>query len=754
MIKQLINNGFKDQYRRVTLTGLDFFSSDNVNGVGKSAVLEAFKLALLGEIPGKARNLEDILEFTSQPEMSVEILAELRKGTVTVEREFHRYAQSGEKRPIRINHVLRKYEEGNQWVLDNLGAVSVSFDPHEFLNLSSQKKRQWIIAHSPESQAMNKAVVYATGLVLLMQQFFGVGLIQSILKSYGMRSAEDLWKEDFFDGANRLSLGEENLNRTARLIGDLVQAFRDQDAVLSVRVLEKMDQAFSSWDDSISPEENISQIQGYLKSEISSTKTLMRLNRDALSTEADTSPIPINSPYGLDAQITEEQTKLKLLEERIDSLATELAEEKQIVEAAHQMERRKARLRDAITSLKLELAGEIPNDLRGKLEKLRERIEDPQPLQMDHLELSRDLKMKKKKWAEIGSSIFQCPVAKKIKCDTDMESYKEGLKKEIDTLSGQDKEKKEILKRTEQELWVAGKEVKSLGKKINQQYQDNKQLEKEIELLSPKLSFQEEENSRAKGMLKVYQEELETLQADSDATPEMNEEGLRIKKSEKQELEQSKSECVNRLTDLLRRQGRVEANRELLRKRLWAEEQFNILNMMSKILGPEGIQNKIANRAAEGLEEETNGLLQWMDESYKFTLDLSGKKFQMGWNRDGKIIPFTTINSAHFILFVVPFLTALLNRLARLREKAGQPTLKALCVEAESMTPDNLVVLLKGLSVMKRHGYLDNVLVAHYGSIRDRRKLSGFKETILRNEDDQTAKKINRVSPVLVGSAG
>lgn len=79
----------------------------------------------------------------------------------------------------------------------------------------------------------------------------------------------------------------------------------------------------------------------------------------------------------------------------------------------------------------------------------------------------------------------------------------------------------------------------------------------------------------------------------------------------------------------------------------------------------------------------------------------------------------------------------MINRLAQVREKEGRPTLKALCIEAESMTPENLEKLLKGLASMKKGGHLDNVLVAHYHSVRDPGKLHGFKEHILRLEPDR-----------------
>jgi hypothetical protein len=79
-----------------------------------------------------------------------------------------------------------------------------------------------------------------------------------------------------------------------------------------------------------------------------------------------------------------------------------------------------------------------------------------------------------------------------------------------------------------------------------------------------------------------------------------------------------------------------------------------------------------------------------------------------------------------------PCLATLVARLARLREKADKRTLRALCIEAEALTPGNLEILLKGLSRMKDAGYVDNVLVAHYSSVKDPALLHGFHEHILK----------------------
>jgi hypothetical protein len=183
------------------------------------------------------------------------------------------------------------------------------------------------------------------------------------------------------------------------------------------------------------------------------------------------------------------------------------------------------------------------------------------------------------------------------------------------------------------------------------------------------------------------------------------------------------------LDEWLRCQGKIEALSELNRLKTLMEQELVVVKQTFDLLS--GIQKEMAAGIAGALETEVNDVLKLIDSDYHFTLDLTGKNFEMGWNRDGKIIPFKTINSAHFVIFIVPFLAALIQRLARTREKTGLPTLKALCIEAESLTPANLSALLKGLKQMKKKGVLDNVLVAHYHSLRNPKKLSGFQEHVL-----------------------
>jgi len=182
---------------------------------------------------------------------------------------------------------------------------------------------------------------------------------------------------------------------------------------------------------------------------------------------------------------------------------------------------------------------------------------------------------------------------------------------------------------------------------------------------------------------------------------------------------------------LLRSLGRQESVAELKRKLRLLRNEREAFQLAYRLLGPKGLQGHLAVQIATGLEGEVNAILQWIDPEYQFVLDLAGNRFEMGWLKQGTLIPLQTINSAHFILFIVPFLMAMLRRLAKARERRALPTLLALCIEAESLTPENLSVLLRALSKMKERGFLDNALVAHYHSLRDPSDLYGFREHIL-----------------------
>ncbi|MCH8208810.1 MAG: hypothetical protein IIA62_07160 [Nitrospinae bacterium] len=526
MIIKMKNQGFKDQDRYFDLSGLDLFTSNNVNGVGKSAALEAFKLGLLGKIPGRAKCLDDILSFTSRDELSVRLFAQTARGEMNFERRFLHEAEKGEKRPVLINGVKKNFEEANRFIESSLGAVSVSFDPHEFLGLSDNKKKEWIVERSPESFCMSREGLRFLILARLAEKYFGCGALRDFLRSQGVEHLPSIPAAEWY-----------------RDVPPLLELIRDRDPILCASIRETMERVFSFWPDSSTEGDYLGKMLGYVKSET------VRLN--ALAREQSAA---------------------------IDVLRKD--------------------------------------------------------------------------------------------------AFMEG--------------------------------IFTLDKKIESARRSVSDFDRRLFALKPSLSN-----------VTFHYMELSELE--------------RYKK----DLEEKRKQSCEHLETLLRNQGKLEILQKLELRQRNTSLELELIRNIFRIAGPEGVQGEMASRVAVELEKKVNDILRLMDPGYEFTMEVRGGTFAMGWRREGKVIPFSAINSAHFVLFIVPFLTALINRLALVREREGLPTLRALCIEAGPMSPHSVSQLLEGLAAMREKGLLDNVLVAHYRTIGKREDLHGFREHVLFDESNE-----------------
>ncbi len=455
----------------------------------------------------------------------------------------------------------------------------------------------------------------------------------------------------------------------------------------------------------------------------------------------------------LAAKLEEVRSKILSLDGGIEELAARAERSRLRAEQSARREARRKLLRETMDALTRRLEDGGADEFRARIAGLNASLEDTRPLreELDRLDgelrersadcgrreerltaLETEWRAKRGRVDSLRASRaadFRCPLAGEIRCETDMEPHLGLLAGEIDALEKCAEAEKSSLESAREALRISASSASDARDRVKNQSRHNETVRREIESLQIKLSAAERESGRARGALKAYREEIESLCEDAADDGRVENGGELAEELRRREEE--KRSAGEELAELLREQGRAEGSRRLARENDELEKELKIAVLMAGLLGPEGIQGELAARVGEALEDEVNAALQLIEPGYKFSLDLSGPRVSMGWNRDGKLIPFATINSAHFIFFVVPFLTALLARLARAREKEGLPTLKALCIEAESMTPGNLSVLLRGLSVMRAKGRLDNALVAHYASLRDPEKLHGFKEHIL-----------------------
>ncbi len=729
MIKQLKIEGFKDQWRDIQLTGLDLFTSDNVNGVGKSAVLESFKLAVLGELPGRAKNLDDIMKFTSMDEMSVGAEYDDGNRSVFFKRKFCRDGKQGEKRPIWIDRISLKYEEGNHWIRQNIGAASIGFDPNEFLNLNGPKKLQWIISNSPESWAMTREWVHLVFLAKLTEKYLGAGLVAHLLAPFDIKGSEEL-----FDPKS-----SRPLSAMTRV---LEEAFKGQETD-SWKIIEKVLTAcWQVWSESASGEENLKSIQKFLKSVIAERKGAIREQSSAIACMKKD-----NTQNALGSADTE-RNEVRRLAEEIEKVCISLERVKVEHQSAREREGRKDWLREEISRL----AGQIPSandDFDGRVAELTGALVDVLPIEKeleevgeeyDHLcenlklaklegeKISNLALLKKEKSEAVDSALIRCPVAESIVCDTNMEPHRIALRAELKELDSRLREVQEWIDELQQQKEAQALKKNAVAERLNSAKTWNESLKIQLEELKEKRSSIQREESRLTGMSNAYRKELFELEKNFPIEEEKSEPEKELEERRERLLKEKKSHEES-LESILREEGQRRSLMELSAKKKLSENELEVLQRLESLAGPGGLSRDIAVSAALGLEKDVGDALRLLDDRLKFAVDLRGRELVMGWNCEEKLIPFFTINSGHFVLFIVPFLATLVARLARVRKKGR--TLRALCIEAEALTPSNLKILLEGLSKMKEAGYLDNILVAHYTSVKDPTALHGFCEHIL-----------------------
>ena len=120
--------------------GVTYFVGEN--GAGKSTILEAIQLALLGYIPGYAKTNESIMKHACGPAMSVELELE---DNIKITRTWVRSGSS-----VKASVDVQGYAGE---LKDLLGEVDLPvFDFNEFRSMTANKLKDWFITFLPASE--------------------------------------------------------------------------------------------------------------------------------------------------------------------------------------------------------------------------------------------------------------------------------------------------------------------------------------------------------------------------------------------------------------------------------------------------------------------------------------------------------------------------------------------------------------------------------------------------------------------------
>lgn len=122
------------------LSGFRYFYGEN--GAGKSTVMQAIQLALLGYIPGTDKNKSAIFKHSNSPEMSVKLIIDENGNPITIIRSWHKKGAS-----ITADFSIEPSIYSVEGIIGGLELPVFNFS--EFIGMTANKLKDWFINFLP-----------------------------------------------------------------------------------------------------------------------------------------------------------------------------------------------------------------------------------------------------------------------------------------------------------------------------------------------------------------------------------------------------------------------------------------------------------------------------------------------------------------------------------------------------------------------------------------------------------------------------
>lgn len=693
MISKIIINNVKGITGEQQLTGADLFIGNN--GSGKTAHIEALSLAMLGYVPGKKKDLREIMKDASDNQMIVGLESD---SGFSFSREFTRkekISRTGEKAVSFSQNISVSPEKGEKTQTDaesrikkELGDFPVMIDFDVFLGLSDSAKRDFMTSFIDSEDGWDAD---------RLKNYLEFSLLTNALAENAFDRYENM-QELINEMVNGLDYSDIN-----QAIDELVSTVKDK---------------IRYWNAEFKRSSSATQKMVELKNRIMVSDRNIKQHKEELS--------DLEHQYGqINAERMKSETEMKRFlnyKNRITEISRNIEEANRILKGnvhagtfvKHQQERdalekEKKAVPDISSTLKAlamekEKVQAKQKDLSEKLMSLVSKISELNSEKKHNQTLITKIKLTQQ------SGDQRCIISHNIKCDKDFSKALAAFSKKeiqfddkIKNLSNHRLAIKNEMESLSEELEIIARKADAIRNQYSENLAFNNHQDKKISELEKIHQSQKNEITALERSLKQYENELDNLKNNPVEAPEDPAFLEKQLAGITQNIEEIKQKIMleEEAKTTLSNQQAVMIDAE--KAKIVLENYKFILD----VIGPKGLQGELLKSQLSGINGLVNENLKLFGIDHRFYFQTESEKkkeiFQFGWIRDGEKIDFNALSGAEQIILMVSLLTAFIE--------VKQPKMKLLVIDnIDRVHPKNVEKLLSGLLKLKKK--LDNIILS------------------------------------------
>ena len=646
------------------LTGLDIFNGGI--GSGKSTRLDAIPLTILGYLPVRGKALETVFMDSNSNEMSVGLANLLDSGIIFEAHRIFKNDSGKYQQSIKINGEILSNAEGEKQIADVFGKDIFVFNLGEFLNLSSNKRKDFIFNLSALPNKYEN--LHYMILEKACRKIADDGTVNGILQyKYNKESFLDL-DDSEIEEAWRILTKEK-----ADIITLYIRKILDTDHQDKQQYLNNL---FNAFNDDLKTQRKIKHGSEAVNTEI------RRMQQQLKAAE--------NLPQLLESK--------KKLQDEITRIKVRIAENDKNKEVIEQYQKRGERIKLALQQLtrfdKKAKQKEIER-LDEVIVLINKYVAEYTELQIQYKENDKQiLGFEKTLYSikNIGSKKF-CVLSNQIICDTDLKGAAKNISKLLEENTIRAAEIKGKIE------WIEN----VLAEQFGNAWKPIETLINRLEKQKSNLQVEIDENAKE---IIFYQKEQKEWE--STDVSKFNVADNRI-------LIQQLDALVNQMADMENKIGEQQSVKEKILtleaaniSAIEAEKRIELDKQL--IESVRDIMNMIVAEQIDPISGVVNQILHTINLEYNFQMYLDDKnELSFGWQKKDGFTPFEALSGGETVLFAIALITALII--------CKKPPIKILCVKAAEINLEYFELMLTGLKSLK--SLLDNILVEYPHQIKE-----------------------------------